>query len=49
LKEKPKRQKHFVESIAVGGEPFIMKLQAVLGINALGKKKRQLRSDEYHL
>jgi putative transposase len=38
-----------VESIAVGGEPFISKLQTILGINALGKKKRQLRSDEYHL
>lgn len=49
LKEKPERQKHFVESIAVGGDPFISKLQTILGINALGKKKRQLRSDEYHL
>ncbi|WP_419658269.1 transposase, IS200-like [Desulfosarcina variabilis str. Montpellier] len=49
LKDKPERQKHFVESIAVGGEPFIKRLQTVLGINALGKKKRQLRSDEYPL
>jgi len=34
LKEQPERQKHFVESIAVAGEPFISKLQTILGINA---------------
>ncbi|WP_197910390.1 transposase [Desulfosarcina ovata] len=49
LIEKPQRQKHFVESIAVGGEPFIKKLQTALGIKSIGKKKRRLRSDEYHL
>ena len=49
LKEKSERQKHFVESIAVGGEPFIRKLQTALGIKVSGKKKRQLASDEYHL
>ncbi|WP_419656338.1 uncharacterized protein Dvar_54310 [Desulfosarcina variabilis str. Montpellier] len=34
LKEKLERQKHFVESIAVAGEPFISKLQTIQGINA---------------
>ena len=49
LKERPERQNHFVESIAVGSELFIKKLKTALGIKSLGKKKRQLRSDEYHL
>jgi putative transposase len=49
LKEKPERQKHFVESIAVGGEPFIIKQQTALGIRSIGKKRCRLRSDEYHL
>jgi len=48
LKESPKRQKHFVESVAVGQDAFIKSLQTLLGVKARGKKNRQLRTDEYY-
>lgn len=48
MKEKPERQKPFVENVAVGGEPLIMKIETALGIQAIDRKKHQLKNDENH-
>jgi len=49
LKCAPEREERYSKSIAIGSQSFVETVQAKMGIKAIGRRRRESRSDAYEL